>query len=185
MNKVLVANRGEIALRIIRACHEEGLEAVAVYSDADRSSPHVRAADRAEHIGPSAAAESYLDIRKLLDAAARILALAQRLEDAGIRLAHIDLGGGFGIRYRDESPASVGEFVDGALGVLAGRGETLILDPGRAIVGNAGLLLTRVLYAKRGAEKNFLVVDAAMNDLIRPALYGAWHDVRPVRISRL
>ncbi len=71
MNKVLVANRGEIALRIIRACHEEGLEAVAVYSDADRSSPHVRAADRAEHIGPSAAAESYLDIRKLLDAAAR------------------------------------------------------------------------------------------------------------------
>ncbi len=71
MNRVLVANRGEIALRIIRACHEEGLEAVAVYSDADRASPHVRAADRAEHIGPPPAAESYLDIRKLLDAAAR------------------------------------------------------------------------------------------------------------------
>jgi diaminopimelate decarboxylase len=116
-----------------------------------------------------------------VDAAARILALAQRLERAGIRLAHIDLGGGFGIRYRDEAPASIGEFVDGALGVLAGRAETLIVDPGRAIVGNAGLLLTRVQYVKRGAERSFLVVDAAMNDLIRPALYGAWHDVMPVR----
>ena len=116
-----------------------------------------------------------------VDAAGRILALAQRLERAGVRLAHIDLGGGFGIRYRDESPASISAFVDGALGVLAGRGETLIVDPGRAIVGNAGVLLTRVQYVKRGAEKNFLVVDAAMNDLIRPALYGAWHEVQPVR----
>jgi diaminopimelate decarboxylase len=116
-----------------------------------------------------------------VDAAARILVLAQRLERTGIRLAHIDLGGGFGIRYRDETPASIGEFIDGALGVLAGRSETLIVDPGRAIVGNAGVLLTRVQYVKRGAEKNFLVVDAGMNDLIRPALYGAWHDVLPVR----
>lgn len=116
-----------------------------------------------------------------VDAAARLLALAQRLEAGGIRLAHIDLGGGFGIRYRDESPAPIGEFLDGALGVLAGRKEKLIVDPGRAIVGNAGLLLTRVEYVKPGAEKNFLVVDAAMNDLIRPALYGAWHEVLPVR----
>ena len=116
-----------------------------------------------------------------VDAAGRILALAQRLEAAGIRLAHIDLGGGFGIRYRDEALASIGAFVDGALGVLAGRRETLILDPGRAIVGNAGALLTRVQYVKHGAERNFLVVDAAMNDLIRPALYGAWHEVLPVR----
>jgi diaminopimelate decarboxylase len=116
-----------------------------------------------------------------IDAAGRILALTQRLEAGGIRLAHIDLGGGFGIRYRDESPAPIGEFLDGALGVLAGRAEKLIVDPGRAIVGNAGVLLTRVEYVKPGAEKNFLVVDAAMNDLIRPALYGAWHDVLPVR----
>jgi diaminopimelate decarboxylase len=116
-----------------------------------------------------------------VDAAGRVLALAQQLERSGIRLAHIDLGGGFGIRYRDESPASIGAFVDGALGVLAGRGETLIVDPGRAIVGNAGVLLTRVQYVKRDAERNFLVVDAAMNDLIRPALYGAWHEVLPVQ----
>ena len=116
-----------------------------------------------------------------IDAAARLLALVQRLEAGGIRLAHIDLGGGFGIRYRDEAPAPIGEFLDGALGVLAGRKEKLIVDPGRAIVGNAGVLLTRVEYVKPGAEKNFLVVDAAMNDLIRPALYGAWHEVLPVR----
>ena len=116
-----------------------------------------------------------------IDATARILALTERLERGGIRLLHIDLGGGFGIHYRDESPAPIGAFLDGALGVLAARKERLIVDPGRAIVGNAGALLTRVEYAKPGAEKNFLVVDAAMNDLIRPALYGAWHEVLPAR----
>jgi diaminopimelate decarboxylase len=103
------------------------------------------------------------------------------LESGGVRLAHIDLGGGFGIRYRDESPAPIGEFLDGALGVLAGRKEILIVDPGRSIVGNAGVLLARVEYVKPGEAKNFLVVDAAMNDLVRPALYGAWHEVLPVR----
>ena len=114
-------------------------------------------------------------------AAARILALTERLERAGIALAHVDLGGGFGIRYRDESPAPIAEFLDGALGVMAGRKEKLIVDPGRAIVGNAGALLTRVEYVKPGEAKSFLVVDAAMNDLLRPALYGAWHEVLPVR----
>ena len=116
-----------------------------------------------------------------IDAAARILALTERLAQGGIELSHIDLGGGFGIRYRDEAPAPISQFLDGALGVLAGRKETLIVDPGRAIVGEAGALLTRVEYLKPGESKNFLVVDAAMNDLIRPALYGAWHDVRQVR----
>jgi diaminopimelate decarboxylase len=115
-----------------------------------------------------------------IDAAARILALTERLERAGIGLSHIDLGGGFGIRYKDESPAPVGEFLNGALRVLAGRKETLIIDPGRSIVGEAGVLLTRVEYLKPGDAKNFAVVDAAMNDLIRPALYGAWHEVRQV-----
>jgi len=116
-----------------------------------------------------------------VDAAARILALTERLERAGIGLSHVDLGGGFGIRYKDESPASIGEFLKGALAVLAGRKETLIVDPGRSIVGEAGVLLTRVEYLKPGESKNFLVVDAAMNDFIRPALYGAWHEVRQVR----
>ena len=116
-----------------------------------------------------------------VDATARILALTERLERAGIGLAHIDLGGGFGIRYRDEEPAPIGEFLDGALGVLAGRKEKLIVDPGRSIVGNAGALITRVEYVKPGEAKSFLVVDAAMNDLLRPALYGAWHEILPVR----
>ena len=116
-----------------------------------------------------------------IDAAARILALTERLARSGIELSHIDLGGGFGIRYRDETPAPISQFLDGALGVLAGRSESLIVDPGRSIVGEAGVLLTRVEYHKPGESKNFAVVDAAMNDLIRPALYGAWHEVRQVR----
>jgi diaminopimelate decarboxylase len=116
-----------------------------------------------------------------VDAAARILALVERLARAGIDLSHIDLGGGFGIRYKDEAIAPIGEFLDGALGVLAGRKEMLIVDPGRSIVGDAGILLTRVEYVKPGESKNFVVVDAAMNDLVRPALYGAWHEVRQVR----
>lgn len=115
------------------------------------------------------------------EAAARIVALADRLAVAGIALRHIDLGGGIGIRYQDEAPEPIASFLDGALGLVAGRSETLIVDPGRAIVGNAGLLLTRVEYVKPGDAKSFLVVDAAMNDLLRPALYGAWHEVRTVR----
>lgn len=152
------------------------------YADAARlyrkaaAMPQVDVAGIGCHIGSLMASTG-----PFVDAAARILALARGLERDGVRLAHIDLGGGFGIRYRDESPASIADFVDGALGVLAGRAETLVVDPGRAIVGNAGLLLTRVEYVKRGAEKSFLVVDAAMNDLIRPALYGAWHEVLAVR----
>lgn len=114
-------------------------------------------------------------------AAARIIELADRVERTGIELAHIDVGGGIGVRYRDEPEPSVGEFIAGALRALGSRRQTLIVDPGRSIVGNAGVLLTRVEYVKTGAEKNFLVVDAAMNDLLRPALYDAWHEVRSVR----
>ncbi len=115
------------------------------------------------------------------EAAGRIAALADRIRRAGIALRHIDIGGGIGIRYGNENPEPVGSFLDGALGVLAGRGEMLIVDPGRSIIGNAGVLLTRVEYVKAGEARSFLVVDAAMNDLIRPSLYGAWHDVLPVR----
>lgn len=116
------------------------------------------------------------------EAAGRIAALADRLASRGIALRHLDIGGGIGIRYRPDEPSeSIGAFLDGALGMLAGRRETLIVDPGRSLVGNAGVLLTRVEYVKPGAARNFLVVDAAMNDLLRPALYGAWHEVRTVR----
>ena len=112
-------------------------------------------------------------------AAERLAALVERLEKLGIQLKHIDVGGGIGIRYRDESPEPVAAFVAGTLAALGRRPETVVFDPGRSIVGNAGVLLTRVEYVKPG----FLVVDAAMNDLIRPALYGAWHDVQTVRES--
>ncbi|MFL6574081.1 MAG: diaminopimelate decarboxylase [Burkholderiales bacterium] len=114
-------------------------------------------------------------------AADRLAVLVERLEKLGIQLKHIDVGGGIGIRYRDETPEPVSAFVAGTLSALGARPEAVVFDPGRSIVGNAGVLLTRVEYVKPG----FLVVDAAMNDLIRPALYGAWHDVRPVRESAL
>jgi len=152
------------------------------YADAERAyrSAAGRAAVRLVGIGCHIGSQ-LTRAAPFIDAAARILALVQRLEQAGIALEHIDLGGGFGIRYKDESPAPLGEFLDGALGVLAGRREKLIVDPGRAIVGEAGVLLTRIEYVKPGEVKNFVIVDAAMNDFIRPALYGAWHDIRTVR----
>jgi diaminopimelate decarboxylase len=111
----------------------------------------------------------------------RIAALAKRLEASGIALRHIDIGGGIGIRYRKEKIAPIGRFVARCLRALGDRKEQVILDPGRSIVGNAGVLLARVEYVKNSGAKKFLVVDAAMNDLIRPALYGAWHEVVPVR----
>src|SRR4051812_7075871 len=111
----------------------------------------------------------------------RLGALARRIEAGGINLRHIDVGGGMGIRYKDEPVRPVGEFVSEARRALRDTRHKLILDPGRSIVGNAGVLLTKVEYVKAGDEHRFLVVDAGMNDLLRPALYGAWHDVQTVR----
>jgi diaminopimelate decarboxylase len=128
------------------------------------------------HIG-----SQLLEPAPLVAAAERLAALAGRIEAAGIRLRHLDLGGGIGIRYRDETPRPLCEFVAGALAALGDRRSAVIFDPGRSMVGNAGVLLTRVEYVKPGEPRNFLVVDAAMNDLVRPALYDAWHEVRAVR----
>jgi diaminopimelate decarboxylase len=111
----------------------------------------------------------------------RLAQIADRIERAGIALRHIDVGGGIGIRQKDEPLQPIGEFVAGALAALGRRKQQVVFDPGRSLVGNAGVLLTRVEYVKPGAARNFLVVDAAMNDLIRPPLYGAWHEVRPVQ----
>ena len=138
--------------------------------------PNVRLTGLGFHIG-----SLMIDSAPFVAATQRILELVERLERGGITLGHIDLGGGMGIRYRNESPAPIAAFVRGALDALGRRRETLLLDPGRAIVGNAGVLLTRVEYVKPGEAKNFLVVDAAMNDLIRPALYDAWHEVKPLQ----
>lgn len=116
-----------------------------------------------------------------LDALDRLLQLVDELAQAGIVLRHLDVGGGLGIRYRDESPPTRVEYVQALLQRVGTRSLELVLEPGRSIVGNAGLLLTRVDYVKSGAERHFAIVDAAMNDLLRPALYGAWQDIIPVR----
>ena len=105
------------------------------------------------------------------------------LEREKITLRHIDLGGGLGIRYQDESPPRASELIEALLSRLDARGhrnKKVIFEPGRSIVGNAGVLLTRVEYLKPGESKNFAIVDAAMNDLIRPAMYDAWMNVLPV-----
>jgi len=111
----------------------------------------------------------------------KVLDLVDMLAAHGIPLEHIDVGGGLGICYRDEQPPTVPEYLKALFGLLGARKAKLLFEPGRVMVGNAGLLLTRVEYVKRGVAKNFAVVDAAMNDLMRPALYEAWHDIVAVR----
>ncbi len=114
----------------------------------------------------------------------RVLALVEQLQRDGIDLSHIDLGGGLGIQYQAEEPScSVNDYAAAILKGIAGRNEKLLFEPGRFLTGNAGVLLTRVEYLKRGDERNFAVVDAAMNDLMRPALYDAWHDIVPVNTN--
>jgi diaminopimelate decarboxylase len=150
------------------------------YADAERL--YARAASLAgvQVVGIGCHIGSLLsDTAPFVAAAERLVALVDRLEQKGIGLRHIDVGGGIGIRYKDESPQPIAAFVAGALGAIGERRHTVLVDPGRSIVGNAGALLTRVEYVKPG----FLVVDAAMNDLIRPALYGAWHEVKAVKES--
>ncbi|RMD70780.1 MAG: diaminopimelate decarboxylase, partial [Gammaproteobacteria bacterium] len=114
------------------------------------------------------------------EALEKILNLAERLRERGLPIRHLDAGGGLGIRYRDESPPSPEAYADTLLRILQGRDYTLFLEPGRAIVGEAGVLLTRVEYIKVTPKRRFAIVDAAMNDLLRPALYGAWHDILEV-----
>ena len=115
-----------------------------------------------------------------LEAAVKMLALVDRLSAEGIRLEHIDFGGGIGIRYRDEETVDPNQYALAVRRLLGSRPLKLLFEPGRFLVGNAGVLLTRVSYLKPGPLRNFAIVDAAMNDLLRPALYDAWHDVRPV-----
>ncbi|MCK9531717.1 MAG: diaminopimelate decarboxylase [Gammaproteobacteria bacterium] len=115
-----------------------------------------------------------------VDALERVLGLVDTLCERGIPLRHLDLGGGLGICYRDETPPLPGDYAAPLLDRLAGRDLQVIIEPGRAIVGNAGVLLTRVEYLKHTGHKDFAVVDAAMNDLMRPTLYGAWMNIVPV-----
>jgi diaminopimelate decarboxylase len=120
------------------------------------------------------------EITPFVDALDRVLALVDRLAEKNIELHHLDLGGGLGIRYLNEKPPLPEEQIAALLQRLEGRNFEIIIEPGRAIVGNAGILLTKVLYLKSNVDKNFAVVDAAMNDLMRPVLYDAWQEIVPV-----
>ena len=152
------------------------------HTDAERLYARAAAMAELEVVGIGCHVGSLLaDAAPYVAAVERLVALVDRLERAGIRLRHVDVGGGIGIRYRDEAQQPISRFVAGALHALGERRQKVVFDPGRSLVGNAGLLLTRIEHVKPGAARNFVIVDAAMNDLIRPALYGAWHEVRAVR----
>jgi diaminopimelate decarboxylase len=139
--------------------------------------PHLRVTGIDCHIGSQLTATA-----PFVDALLRVLQLVDRLQAEGIELAHIDLGGGLGIPYgAGDEPPLPDSYARELLSHMADRPQELLLEPGRAIAGNAGLLLTRVEYLKHTAHKNFAIVDAAMNDLQRPALYDAWHDILPVQ----
>lgn len=117
------------------------------------------------------------------DALDRVLDLVDRLREAGILLEHVDAGGGLGVRYKDETPPDITHYVQALKGPLAARGLGLMLEPGRSIVANAGTLITQVDFLKTTEKHNFALVDAAMNDLLRPALYQAWMDIKPLEVN--
>ena len=151
---------------------------------ADAEDVYIRAAQlpNLEVIGVDCHIGSQLTtLSPFVDALDRLLDLVDRLSDCGIQLRHLDLGGGLGVRYRDEEPPLAGDYIKAVRERLDGRDLALMFEPGRFIVANAGVLLTRVEYLKHTEHKDFAIVDAAMNDLIRPALYQAWMDVTAVK----
>ncbi len=151
-------------------------ETLALYRSASRRSG-IEVVGIDCHIG-----SQITEITPYLDAAERVLDLVEALANEGIALRHIDFGGGLGIRYQSETPPPSGDLVRALLALVDARGlgdRTVMFEPGRSIIGNAGLLVTRVEYLKRSGEKHFAIVDAAMNDLLRPTLYDAWMEVAP------
>ncbi len=140
---------------------------------------HIEVIGIHQHIG-----SQLISVRPFVDATKRILRLVDRLEDTGIRIRTLDLGGGLGITYSREAPPHPVDFAKALKPLLAGRNFQLILEPGRVLTGNAGILVTKVLYTKSGERKDFVIVDAGMNDLIRPSLYDAYHEILPVARSR-
>ena len=152
------------------------------------------AADRALEEFTIAAAMNYIDvvgvhkhigsqlteITPFVEALKKVLTLIKALRAQGLNIRYLNIGGGLGITYSDEKPPLPQDLADAVSPLVRDLGVTLVMEPGRVIVGNAGILVTKVLYMKTGEAKNFVIVDAAMNDLIRPSLYGAYHDIRPL-----
>ena len=150
-------------------------EALALYRKA-AALPGVRIVGIDVHIG-----SQITEMEPFVSALEKILEFVDTLDATGIPLEHLDMGGGLGIRYRDEEPPAIRDYLARLFALLGERRIKLLFEPGRAMVGNAGVLLTRVEYLKHGQARNFAIVDAAMNDLMRPVLYEAWHDIVPVR----
>lgn len=128
-----------------------------------------------QHIG-----SQITEVQPFVDALEKLLGFVGQVKKAGIAIKYINIGGGLGITYRDETPPLPGDLAKAIQPMLKNAGCTLVLEPGRAIVGNAGILVTSALYHKNSGEKRFLIVDAGMNDLIRPSLYEAYHEIQPV-----
>jgi len=149
-------------------------ETEAVYTQASRLS-HIEVVGIDCHIG-----SQITDMDPYLDAMDKLISLVNLLSDKGINIQHVDLGGGLGINYKDETPPSPDEFVSAICGKMKDSNIEILIEPGRSVVGNAGLLLSQVLYIKENGDKNFAIIDAAMNDLIRPVLYDAWQKIVPV-----
>ncbi|MCS6897960.1 MAG: diaminopimelate decarboxylase [Nitrospira sp.] len=151
---------------------------------ADRALEEYKTASSLDHIdvcGVHAHIGSQLtDVTPFVDSLKRVVALLEALKVQGINIRYLNIGGGLGITYAEEKPPLPHELADAVFPLVKDLGVTLVMEPGRVIVGNAGVLLTTVLYEKIGETKHFAIVDAAMNDLIRPSLYGAYHDIRPV-----
>jgi diaminopimelate decarboxylase len=141
--------------------------------------PHLNLIGIACHIG-----SQLTQISPFLAAIDRVLELVEQLQKQGISLQQLDFGGGLGIRYRDEQPPSIDEYVTALRNHVVECPQEIILEPGRAISANAGILLTRIEYLKLTQHKNFAIIDAAMNDLMRPALYNAWQDIQPVVLTQ-
>ncbi|MEJ5347865.1 MAG: diaminopimelate decarboxylase [Desulfosoma sp.] len=152
-------------------------EAIESYRYATRL-PNIQVVGIDCHIG-----SQLTDIRPFVDALKRLRVLMERLYALGIGVHYLDLGGGLGITYADEEPPHPVEYAQAILKEMNGLSCTLVFEPGRVIVGNAGILVTRVLFTKTTPSKHFVIVDAGMNDLIRPSLYGAYHHIQPVMVS--
>jgi diaminopimelate decarboxylase len=140
-----------------------------------RRFPNIRMAGLDCHIG-----SQLTELDPFVEACGKMLELLDRLEARGLHIEHLDLGGGLGIRYSGETPPAVADYVSALCAQMRGRPTRVLIEPGRALVGTAGLLLSRVEYLKHASYRNFAIVDAAMNDLIRPALYDAHHEILPV-----
>jgi diaminopimelate decarboxylase len=136
---------------------------------------HIEMIGVACHIG-----SQLTEVSPFIEAIDRLLELIQHIQTLGISLQHIDIGGGLGVKYQNETPPSIEEYVQAILKKLSSTSLEIVLEPGRILVANAGILLAKVEYLKYSAHKNFAILDAGMNDLLRPSLYDAWHDIQPL-----